>query len=206
MAEYKLAPEVQAVALKVMEVHHPTLEQRGPRIEYVFTKPSSSSGRVPDWKIRKIGGIHAYCALPTKPDDFGFPAAAFIVLEVSTGWWEQLDAEREEAFLDHVLSHLSYDYEKGAWSIAGPEFGEFPNVMKRRGFWRPDNRLKRFARTMGEQLSLLDQEADGDGVEEEAGEEEASGENLQVSITHKGRTVETDTDTMRQVAAGVVAD
>ncbi len=205
MAEYKRAPEVERIALEVMEKHHSTLEQRGPRIEYVFTKSSSSSGSVSDWKLRRITGIHAYCALPTKPDNFGFPPSPFLVLEVSTMWWALLDGDggRKEAFLDHVLEHLTYDYEKGAWPIEKPEFGEFPNVLKRRGFWRPDNRLKRFAKTMGEQLSLLDEEPEEDQEDEgeDAGEEDGSGEAFDVSITHGGRTVETNTETLRKTGA-----
>lgn len=206
MADYKSARDVEYVAEKVMEEHYPILEQRGPRIEYVFTRPSSPSGSVLDWKIRRIGGIQAYCALRTKPDDFGFPAEPFLVLEVSTKWWALLDGEREEAFLDHVLAHLKFDYEKNAWSIEKPEFGEFPHVLKRRGFWRPDKRLKRFARFVNEQLSLFDGDDEGDEEDgEEPDREEAEGENVRVSITHGGRTVETDTDTLGRVAAGETA-
>lgn len=209
MAKYKRADQVESMAKAVMEEHYPILDQRGPRFEYVMTKPNSASGSVPDWKIRKITGIHAYVALSVKPEEFGYHVEPFVVIEVSESYWSLLrEVERREAFLDHVLGHFWYDYEKGAWSVEGPEFGEFAEVLKRRGFWRPDHRLRRFARTMSEQLSLLDDEAleadvVGHEVVEEEGEEgEAPQESFDVSITHSGRTAHTNTETLRKMAAG----
>lgn len=201
MAEYRSAAEVERIADKVMGEHHALLDQRGPLIEWVMTKPSTPAGSVPDWKMRKITGIHAYLALDEKPDEFGgFPhAESFIVVEVSERWWNRLSEEQRPGFCDHVLSHLRYDYEKQAWTIEGPEFGEFSEVLERQGFWRPDKRLQRFAETVSEQLSLLPEEPQ---PEDEDGLAPLASENLSVSITHGGRTVETDTDTMRKLAEG----
>lgn len=205
MAEYRSAAEVEGVADKVMGEHHALLDQRTQRgIEWVMTKPSTPSGTLPDWKMRKITGIHAYLTLDEKPDEFGgFPhAESFIVVEVSERYWNRLSEEQRPGFCDHVLSHLRYDYEKQAWTIEGPEFGEFPEVLERHGFWRPDKRLQRFAETVSEQLSLLPEEPEHG----EADNEGSGGENLSVSITHGGRTVETDTDTMGKLAEGDFAE
>lgn len=199
MAEYRTAPEIEEVAYEVMGEHHALLDQRGPHVEWVMTKPSTPSGSVPDWKIRKITGIHAYLAGEDKPEEFGgFPQTSpFIVVEVSGRWWGRLSEEQRPGFCDHVLSHLSYDYEKDQWTIEGPEFGEFSEVLERHGFWRPDKRLQRFAETVSEQLSLLPDESELEDDDQEV---------LDVSITHNGRTVHTDTDTMRKIAEGDFVD
>lgn len=192
MTEYRKANEVETVAQEVMSENHALLDQRGPHTEWIMVKPSTPAATVPDWKMRKIQGVNAYLALPEKPARFGedpYPTP-FIAVEVSERYWERLDEDQREGFLDHILSWLRYDYEKGKWSIEGPEFGEFSEVLERRGFWRPDQRLQRFAETVSEQLSLLPE------VEEEPDEDH---ENLDVSITHNGRTVHTNTDTTRKI-------
>ena len=44
------------------------------------------------------------------------------------------------------------------------------------------------------------------GAVDAATQNDEERENLDVSITHKGRTVQTNTETLRRVAAGTVAD
>ncbi len=50
--------------------------------------------------------------------------------------------------------HLRYDFEKETWRIEGPQFGEFPAVIERHGFWRPTKDFRRFASALAEQLEL----------------------------------------------------
>lgn len=164
MTDYRLAPEVREVAERLIEAYHEELESSAPRIEYLMTRPSGAgkSGSVPNWKMRKIAGVHAFLATAPErvPERFGTPAIAFFVVEVSSSWWVLLTPEQQQGFVDHVLSHLVYDHEKGDWSIRPPEFGEFSEVLERHGFWRPGDAFKEFAGTVSEQLSLLPGEAE----------------------------------------------
>lgn len=178
--EFRKATEVETVAREVMSENHALLDQRGPHVEWIMMKPSTPAASVPDWKMRKIQGANAYLALTEKPVRFGedpYPTP-FIAVEVSERYWERLDEDQREGFLGHVLSWLSYDYEKGKWTIEGPEFGEFSEVLGRRGFWRPGHRFQRFAETVSEQLSLLPETSPE--MDEEPDEE--PDENLDIAL------------------------
>ena len=199
--QHRKANEVAAVARGVMAEHHPLLDQRGPRIEWVFTRPESPSGKCPDFKIRKVSGLGAYLALSEseKPDRWGFPVSPFVAVEVSERFWGYLDEAQREAMCDHLLAHLTFDHDKGAWTVEGPEFGEFEGVLARRGFWRPDRRLRRFADRVAEQLSFADAEESAETPGEEVGDDE----DLDVSITFGDKTVQTSTDRMRRLSEGL---
>ncbi len=194
---YRSAPEIEEVAEGIIEQCHEHLEYAG--IEYVMTdKESRSKGRAVYGRVRLISGLNAFLA-GIKPAQYG-SGLPFFVIEVAQPWWQVLRGEgQREGLVDHLLSHCRRDEETEAWMVVPPEYGEFPEVLKRRGFWRPGDSLKEMAEVLSGQLSLLPPEEDRN-----AGEEEASGENLQVSITHNGRTVETDTETMNRMAAGEV--
>jgi hypothetical protein len=135
--EYRTAPEVKAMAEDLIWEHHEDLQDEGPRIEYVMFKAGAKpGGRM--FRVRKITGIHAFLASGAAqlPDRFGeaFQAQPFVVIEISDFWWNALDPDQRKGMVDHVLSHLVYDDEKGAWRIEPPEFGEFPEVFERHGF------------------------------------------------------------------------
>lgn len=203
MADYRSAPEIHRVAREVIEEHHPVLAQRGPIIEWIMTRPSSASGKVPDFKIRKVTGVNAFLAGP-KSDSFVYQAEPFIAVEVSVSFWNSLeDPGGENGFCDHVVSHLAYDYEKGTWSVEGPQFGEFVGVLDRHGFWRPGADYRTFAETVSEQLSLLAEtpsdipsEADTDKVAEQ------ESNNFDMSISYHGNTVQTNAGTLHTLANG----
>lgn len=189
MADYRRTLKVRDIAEGVIEEHHELLSKRGPRMEWVLTRPSTPSARVPDFKIRKVTGVNAFLAAGMS-DSFVFQSDPFIAVEVSESFWAMLEKRGgEQGFVDHVLSHLVYDFEKETWSIEGPQFGEFKPVLQRHGFWRPGKEYKQFAEVVSEQLSLLPED------DEDADE---APENLEVSITHDGQTVHTDTYIMRK--------
>ncbi len=203
MADYRSAPEIRDVADEVIEEHHELLEQRGPRIEWIMTRPSSPSGKVPDFKIRKVTGVNAFLA-GARSDDWLYQASPFVAVEVSSLFWAVLvNGGGERGFLDHVVSHLVYDYDKDAWVIEGPRFGEFEGVLERHGFWRPGKDYRRFAGVVAEQLSLLPDEPEEDLDDRDQDRENGDGENVPVSLTFGDTTVETDTDAMRHVSEGL---
>jgi hypothetical protein len=201
--EYRASVEVERTAREIMEKHHELLDRKGPRIVYLLTKPSKLGGKEPRWKLRRVTGLNAFLSAGVDglPDRFLHTEQSLVVLEVSQFFWNTLDEDQRRGFLDHALSHL--DYDKDAWSIEGPEFGEFPGVLERHGDWRPEDSFKKFATRLSMQPSLLLGLEDEEGEEgEEAGEAADGQEVLDVSITHKGRTVHTDTETMRKLAEG----
>ena len=124
-----------------------------------------------------------------------YQAEPFITVEVSQEFWTKLKKTAgERGFCDHVVSHLVYDYEKETWSVEGPRFGEFVGVLERHGFWRPGKDYKEFAETVSEQLSLLPDDPS------EAVEGDPNFGDMDVSITHNGRTVHTSAEAMRQAS------
>ena len=192
MADYRTAPEIRDVANGVIEEHHELLESRGPRIEWIATRPSTDSGKVPDFKIRKISGVNAFLASPgAMSDSFDYQADPFVAVEVSALFWAALVKKGgERGFVDHVCSHLVYDFEKESWTIEGPQFGEFVGVLERHGFWRPGKDYREFAGAVAEQLSLLPEEPEAD-------------EDLDVTLTFGDKTIETSTGRMRRVSEGL---
>lgn len=199
--EYRTAPEVRAMAEDLVWEHHEDLQDDGPHIEYVMFKAGASSatgGRM--FRVRKVTGLHAFLAAPEPPDRYGeaYQARPFVVIEISDFWWNALKQDQRKGMVDHALSHLIYDDDKGRWSIEGPEFGEFPEVFERHGFWRPNRSFRTFAERVSEQLPLWPGEESGEDEDEDADPEK-----LDVSITFGDRTVQTDIETMNRVARGL---
>ena len=204
--EYRQAPEVEAVAKELIEEHHEVLEDRGPIIDYVMMRSTGKAGsRI--FKIQKVTGINAFLAAEHKPRKFYTDSQApeRVVVMITAFQWQQMGERQQRGLLDHILSHLRYDYERESWVIEPPEFGEFPQVLERHGFWRPGDDFKRFASTMSEQLSMLppeelptreeDQGVLGEGFADELGKQagdhfgELEEDGTKLSIVANGRKV-----------------
>jgi hypothetical protein len=161
--QYRRSPEVEEVAHELVEDHHSMLRNHGPRIVYVMTKPPKDPEAGKDYAVRKVSGVNAFLAQSKLPEEFGWDAGELAVIEVKEHYWQRLKAAQQAGLVDHLLSHLSYDLEKDSWTIEGPEFGEFPEVLKRHGFWKPGASMKNFAAVVSEQLSLLEPLDEGEG-------------------------------------------
>lgn len=159
--EYRQAPEVKAIADDLIWEHHEDLAEDGPHIEYVMTRSAATKPPRQMFKVRKITGLHAYLAAgKARPEKWVTDPQpeAFVVVEVAQFWWSALEEVQRKALVDHALSHLSYDPDNESWTIEPPEYGEFPGVLERWGFWRPGDDFKDFAQAISEQLSLLPEE------------------------------------------------
>ena len=123
------------------------------------------------------------------------------VIEVSEEVWDHLKLPAKKALIDHELAHCEIETdEDGRTSLAirGHDVEEFEAIVKRHGLWKQD--VEDLVRAGAEQLSL-------DALEEAvdaATQEDEERENLDVSITHNGRTVHTNTATLGRMAAGEV--
>ena len=194
--EYRLAKEVEAVARDLIAEHHPHL--LAVRITYVFMdKTPKSKGRDVWGRAKKVGGLNALLALGPNalPDSYEDQPYDLFVIEVSEEVWDHLKPAARSALVDHELSHceIRTDEDGGvSLAIVGHDVTEFEAIVRRHGLWNEG--LQDFA-DAAEQLSLG--AVDETGVVEE-------GEVFDVSITHKGRTVHTNTETLGRMAAGEV--
>ncbi|MDP9440298.1 MAG: hypothetical protein M3P49_16430 [Actinomycetota bacterium] len=195
--EYRIAGEPARIGRELMEEHHEHL--LGVRVEFVFmNKTPKSKGRDVWGRAKKIGGLNALLALGPNalPDSYEDQPFDLFVIEVSEEVWDHLKPAAKKALVDHELSHCEIRTdEEGhvSLTIVGHDVTEFEAIVRRHGLWNDD--LKDFVET-AEQLSL-------DAIDETGGVVEG-GDGLDVSITHNGRTVHTNTETMNRMAAGEV--
>lgn len=138
MTTYELAPEVEAVAKRVIEKHHPTL--RAVRIEYVFReKAAKRHGRAVAGTAKKVTGVNALLATPgaKSSDDL-----AFFLVTIAQDIWISLDSRKREALVDHELTHcaVQVDDETGEAVLAmrGHDIEEFAVIVQRHGLWSDD--------------------------------------------------------------------
>jgi predicted metallopeptidase len=129
--EFARAPDVAAVAARLIEHFHPHLE--GVRVEYVFTaKPIRSGGRELAGRARVVRGLMAYVATPEHADGEAEP---FFVIEISRRHWLLASPAQKVALVDHELTHCGFDDERGALCIVPHDVEEFHVIAARHGRW-----------------------------------------------------------------------
>ena len=157
--QYRTAPEVEKVLEDVFfewPDHYEDLSA-GPRIQCVMLdKTPRQGGHEVLGRAKKVQGLNGWLGGAELTD--AFADNAFFVLEVPFPVWSDLDPARRKALVDHLASQIQYDEETDNWRIVRPEFGEFPWIVERHGFWRPDDTLGRLATKMAEQLTFLPEE------------------------------------------------
>lgn len=131
---YTPAPEVQAIADKLIDKYHDHL--RRVRIKYVFvTELVKSRGRYIWGKARKISGLNAWLATPE--DERSDEPNPFFVMEIILPWWNRLEPKARIALVDHELCHFSTDDEDKPLLLPH-DLEEFTGVVQRHGLWRPE--------------------------------------------------------------------
>jgi len=104
--EYARAPEVAALAARLIELFHPHLH--GVRVEYVWVnKPPVIHGKPRAACMRKVSGLYAFLATPGAEGE----PEPFFVMEVCYPLWLATPAEGQVALVDHELKHGGYDDE-----------------------------------------------------------------------------------------------
>lgn len=180
--KYRTAPEVKEVAgALIEEVEDLEYLAAEPLVYVMMSEAPKKSGRSILGRAKKVTGLNAFLASPRKPGKFKDPVPPdLLVVEVSEYWWLLMPPAGRRGLVDHLLNHFDMDADTGVFQVAPPEFGEFPGVLQRHGFWRPDTKLRDFAASMSEQLSLLPPEEQAiAGMDPEFREQIESG---QVSI------------------------
>lgn len=153
MTTYRHAPEVKAIADKLIGKHHRDLRDVKDRIRYVFRDEAAvTKGRTVLGKARSVGGLNAWLAEPIDHE-----APAFYVMEIAEDEWEQLDDRQRVALVDHELCHFAPEVnDEGVWQlkIRAHDLEEFVAVVQRNGMWRPE--IEHVVKVANEQLRLLD--------------------------------------------------
>lgn len=128
--EYARAPEVEAIARRLIALHHPHLH--GVRIEYLWTnKPPVVGGQKKAAVMRKVSGLHAFLATPGAEGE----PKPFFVIEVCFPVWRSKSAEWQVALVDHELKHGGKDEERGTIFIVPHDIEDFDDVAARHGAW-----------------------------------------------------------------------
>ena len=158
---YRVAPEVEKVMEDVLFEYAEHYEElsgnAAPRIQCVMLdKTPKQGGHEILGRVKKVMGLHGWLGAAELTE--AFSDNGFFVLEVPITKWDDLDDKRKKALVDSLLSQIQYDEETDNWRVVKPEFGEFPWIIDRHGFWRPDDTLGRLATKMAEQLELLPEE------------------------------------------------
>ena len=130
---YWHAPEVRAVAERLIPKYHEMLGNSGVRIEYLHrSNVPKSKGKFIFGFAKKITGEHATLADSDEP---------FFCIIIAHPAWEVLPQKHREALVDHELCHCGIEVnEKGETKLIlrNHDIQEFSAIVRRHGAWTPD--------------------------------------------------------------------
>lgn len=153
MTTYRHAPEVEAIANKLIGKHHRDLRDVKGSIRYVFRdEATTTKGKVVLGKARTVSGLNAWLAEPVDGD-----APAFYVMEIAEDEWDLMDDKKRRALVDHELCHFAPEVnDEGVrqLKLRAHDLEEFVGVVARHGMWRPE--IEHVVKVANEQLRLLD--------------------------------------------------
>lgn len=156
MTTYSEAPQVQAIAEKLVLEHHEHLD--GIEVRYVFRdEAAKEGGKTVFGKARKKSGLDAFLA--AQEDELEDPED-FFVIEIALDVWSVLNERQRVALVDHELAHCRTKIdEKGNLSlvIAPHDVEEFSAIVERHGLWRPD--IEEFLAAANRGATLFDDAA-----------------------------------------------
>jgi hypothetical protein len=136
--KYMVAPEVEALASKIIDDHHSHLAEA--RIKYLF--------RNGKW-AKKAKTMLGQAKLAT--DDVRFIAEYDFIIFINLAVWNTAIPAWREALLDHELSHCDCSQDKAGnkkWGIVDHDVQEFVSVVRRHGLWEVD--LQRMVKAANE--------------------------------------------------------
>jgi len=140
MFTYKEAPEVKAVAEKLIDQYHQHIRDFNVRVDYLFIDKIPLKGGKEVWgSCRKITNLNAYLAKDKQSG--GDP---FFVITIAEPVWDILPEKERQALLDHELSHTAAEYKESdeenvvKLSLKPHDMEEFACIVKRHGMWRQD--------------------------------------------------------------------
>lgn len=147
-AEFREAPDVEAVAQRLIAAHHPHLAKA--HIGYLLRSGGwLAKGREVWGQAHKVSGKEA------------FLTGLDFVIVINAGVWAALNDPQRAALVDHELAHCrggEIVRGKRQWYLCGHDVEDFADIIRRHGLWRPDLAKFHVAVEEHEQLSLLAEE------------------------------------------------
>lgn len=206
-AEFRLAPEVEAIARDIISKNTKHDHLRGARILYLFRSGTwMSKGKVVFGQAKKLTGELLFVARQllihqigegkepdnTFADENGDIQYDFAV-EINRNFWPKLNDLQRRAIIDHELCHCIR--EQDTWKISGHDIeGIFGSNVREYGLYMEDLKvLGKVVRAASDQLTLEDLTARqlADALEVPAGIEgvtvDLHGE--QAEVTRRARQV-----------------
>jgi hypothetical protein len=140
------APEVKAVADRLIPLYHPHLDTYAAQIRYLFrTPPQHRAGKTVWGKAHLLTGLPAHLAQVGRSD----AEPDLFLMEIALWIWLDITPAQQEALVDHELEHFKVDtQDDGAISkvLQPHDIEEFDATVARHGTWKPD--LVRFAKAL----------------------------------------------------------
>jgi hypothetical protein len=140
------APEVQAVADRLIPLYHVHLQTFDAEIRYVFRSEIQRKETKEIWgKAHLVTGMNAYLAQP----DASRREDTLFVLEIAKPIWDRITPSQQEALVDHELEHFQIEVKEDgtlAKYLLPHSIEEFDCIVARHGAWRPD--IVRFAKAL----------------------------------------------------------
>lgn len=126
--KYTHAPEVEELAVKLINDHHSHLAEA--RIKYLFRNGKwQSKGKATLGKAKLAA------------EDARFLGQYDFIIMISTEAWNSAVPAYREALVDHELQHCDCAEDKAGnkkWSIQDHDVQEFVSVVRRHGLWEVD--------------------------------------------------------------------
>lgn len=154
MSKYRPAAAASAIAAELIKSVPAHADLADVRIEYVFIdKAPVSRGRLVLGRARKVSGLAAFLATPSRSEVSVEPSPLFVI-EISEDMWVDMDDARRRALVDHELTHCRVDFDTDTpkLSIRGHDFEEFAAIIRRHGLW--SSASQSIGAAVAEQLAL----------------------------------------------------
>jgi hypothetical protein len=148
---YVIAEAVENLANSLIGTHHPELATAS--IKYVFKeKAGSKGGKVLLGSVKKMSDL------------MKFLIEADFLMEIPLDVWNEMDAAKRTALVDHLLERCTGEEDEQTssmkWKTREPDVHEFSSILRRHGAWTED--LSNFASV----AATLDLSFMTDGIED----------------------------------------
>lgn len=132
MASYRLEPDIQAVAERLIPKHHAHLSKA--KIAYVMKEHPLDKPKSPPAPGRK--SVMASAA--KVPPQYRVMSGYDLKIVVDEYWWDRLDLSEREALVDHELCHFGWSPENVEYFMVDHDIEEFAAILRRHGEWKSD--------------------------------------------------------------------
>jgi hypothetical protein len=151
---YEEATAVESIANSLIGTHHPELADA--KFRYIAKETCSKRGGKPVLGTVKRMSEQQKFLIEGNPD---------FLMEVPLDVWNELDASRRTALVDHLLERCTGEEDEQTaemkWKTREPDVYEFSSILRRHGAWTEDlSNFASVAKTLD--LSFMTEETEED--------------------------------------------